>query len=201
MPDITRKVQESENMTWEVYRLVYKAMSPVHIGWHTLGYIQRTRPYITGRTMWGAFTANLVRGGFSDSGYNDYKPVGNLLKSGLGISYFYPAVNPDEPMLPRFTAKGVQYGRYDGNTFEKMCIRSFGQTAVIPETNTAEDQSLHESEFISPLAEMGDSAEPSQLYFVGYVWIKADAAYKEEPVKWSELSESLQAVGVGGDRK
>ena len=33
-------------MSWRTYRVVYQAKSPVHIGWHTLGYINLTRYYI-----------------------------------------------------------------------------------------------------------------------------------------------------------
>ena len=31
-------------MTWEVYRVAFRLLSPMHIGWHKLGNMQQTRP-------------------------------------------------------------------------------------------------------------------------------------------------------------
>ena len=46
-------------MTWTVYRVTWRLLAPMHIGWRKLGNMQQTRPYVTGRNLWGAFTARL----------------------------------------------------------------------------------------------------------------------------------------------
>ncbi len=194
-------------MSWSAYRLVYQAKSPIHIGWHTLGYINLTRYYIPGRTMWGAFTANLTRT-YGEPGVGDYDTFGTLLKTDVLVSYFYPALNPDRPMMPRFADGGLSYGDMCAHDFERSFIKSFGQTAILPESNTAEDQSLHESEFIAPMVE-DEVKGQRRVYFVGYVFIKEGAAIFSsginKAVGWdgsaASLKNAVSEVFVGGDRK
>jgi len=188
-------------MGWNLYRLVYQAKSPVHIGWHTLGYIKLTRYYITGKAIWGAFTANLTRAG-EEKNIEAYYKYGELLKEDVLLSYFYPAIDPDIPLLPKFTDVGLKYGDYTESEFESLFIKSYGQTAVLPDSNTAEDESLHESEFIAPCV----GEEQSPVYFVGYILIKDGAKTKDnESVGWDsediKLKPILSEIFVGGDRK
>ena len=224
-------------MTWRAYELVYRVMSPVHIGWHTLGYIKLTRHYIPGKAMWGAFTANLSRSGQKDFHIEDYKVFGNLLRTNILVSYFYLAIhNGDglQAILPQYTEEGFKYrkvgykrptpeetlnqgvtsseiaqkgrnGEYSKEEFERLFISSFGQTAVLPENNTAEDKSLHESEFIMPTIEVGGKSKP--VYFIGYLFIKDGVCTGNDrmAVGWEgaaiNLKGPLSEIFVGGDRK
>jgi hypothetical protein len=183
-------------MGWTAYRLVYQAKSPVHIGWHTLGYIKLTRYYITGKAMWGAMTANLVRACY---GYDDYADVGNLLCSEIIASYFYPALYPDIPLIPKYTNEELKYGSYTASEFEKLFIKSYGQTAVLPESNTAEDGTLHESEYIQPIVDI--DGEQEQVYFIGYVFINDKAEYNGVKLEIENIKDALKDLHVGGDRK
>ncbi len=192
-------------MGWKAYRLVYQAKSPIHIGWHTLGYIKLTRYYITGKAMWGALTANLTRAG-EEKNPEAYQKYGKLFRTDVLLSYFYPAIDPDIPLLPEFTDKGLKYGDFAESEFERLFIKSYGQTAVLPDSNTAEDESLHESEFIAPVVRDEKTKEQSPVYFVGYIFIKDGAKTKDnEPVGWDsediKLKPILSEVFVGGDRK
>lgn len=195
-------------MNWKAYELVYRAMSPVHIGWHTLGYIKLTRHYIPGKAMWGAFTANLVRSGQNNFEYKDYKDIGELFKTDVLVSYFYPAIddgNGLRAILPRYTDEGLRYGKYGIDDFERLFISSFGQTAILPDNNSAEDKSLHESEFILPIIEENGTSKP--VYFIGYIFIKdsACAGSSKMTVGWEgkdiNLRKPLSEIFVGGDRK
>ncbi|OPY72514.1 MAG: hypothetical protein A4E62_00836 [Syntrophorhabdus sp. PtaU1.Bin002] len=189
-------------MSWNVYRLVYQAKSPIHIGWHTLGYINLTRYYIPGRTMWGAFVANLTRT-YGDKGIEDYKTFEVLLTKDVLVSYFYPALEPEKPMLPKFTSGGLFYGDLPAHAFERQFVKSFGQTAVAPGSNTAQDQSIHESEYIAPVIKAEDGSQ-SQVYFVGYVFINDHAGINGKPVGWEgnsiNLKRAVSEIFVGGDR-
>ncbi|MFV9645876.1 MAG: hypothetical protein ACNYWU_08655 [Desulfobacterales bacterium] len=190
-------------MSWNVYRLVYQAMSPIHIGWHTLGYIKLTRHYIPGKNIWGAMTANLTRTCGAE-GIDGYKEFGDLLKTKIRTSCFYPALDPDKPLLPHFKEKGLCYGSYTVEEFERRFIGSFGQTAILPESNTAEDESLHESEYISHSINENGKCKP--VSFVGYICIKKDAALKDgRKVGWSTgdvcLMPANRELFVGGDIK
>ncbi|MFW0885016.1 hypothetical protein ACMCNP_08290 [Candidatus Acidulodesulfobacterium sp. H_13] len=188
-------------MGWKAYLLVYKAKSPIHIGWHTLGYIELTRYYITGKAMWGAFTANLTRAR-EENNTEAYQKYGELFKEDVLLSYFYPALDSDIPLLPKFTDKGLEYGECSKSEFESLFIKSYSRTAVLPGSNTAEDESLHESEFIAPC--VGDKQSP--VYFVGYIFIKDGAKTRDnESVGWDsenvQLKGALSEIFVGGDRK
>lgn len=188
-------------MGWKAYRLVYQAKSPIHIGWHTLGYIKLTRCYITGKAMWGAFTANLTRTG-EEKNPEAYIKYGKLFREDVLLSYFYPAIDPDLPLLPEFTADGLKYGDYTESEFESLFIKSYGQTAILPDSNTAEDESLHESEFIAPC--VGEDQSP--VCFVGYIFIKDGAKTEDNQlVGWDsgniQLKGALSEIFVGGDRK
>ncbi|GAN31765.1 MAG: hypothetical protein DYG83_14570 [Candidatus Brocadia sp. AMX2] len=185
-------------MGWKAYRLVYKAKSPIHIGWHTLGYIKLTRYYITGRNIWGALTANIVR---TIYGHDDYHGVGELLKKDILVSYFYPAIDYQKPFLPNFQKDGLYYGNYPVSDFERLFIQSYGQTAVLPESNTAEDQSLHESDFISHYIEEEYTERRQNVYFVGYVFIHNNAHYKGQVLTLETIERSLMEIFIGGDRK
>lgn len=194
-------------MNWAAYRLIYQAKSPVHIGWHTLGYINLTRYYIPGRTMWGAFVANLTRT-YAGEGIDGYKGFGALLKTDVLTSYFYPALEPEKPLFPQYTIDGLSYGDKPAHTFERQFIRSFGQTAVLPNTNTAEDQSLHESEFIAPVIEDVDKRQ-RRVLFVGYLFVRMGCTVETrdgiKEVSWDggsgvNLRTALSEVFVGGDR-
>ncbi len=180
-------------MGWTAYRLVYQAKSPIHIGWHTLGYIKLTRYYITGRAMWGAITANLTRS-IGNHGIDGYKEIGNNVFTG----YFYPALNPDLPMLPIFTDTGLAYGDYARSEFERLFIKSYGQTAITPDTNTAEDKSLHESEYISPMVNINGNQRP--VYFVGYIFLNDNAEYNGK-IDIERMENALSEISIGGDRK
>ena len=183
-------------MGWKAYRLVYQVKSPIHIGWQTLGYIKLTRYYITGRNIWGAMTANIVRACY---GHEDYAGVGNILCKHILISYFYPAIDSQCPLLPKFTNEGLKYGNYPVIEFERLFIKSFGQTAVLPESNTAEDESLHESEYLQPVVYTNDKQE--KVYFVGYIFISEEAKYKEKQLKYDNIRDALMELSIGGERK
>lgn len=186
-------------MSSRLQKLVYRAMSPMHIGWHTLGYVNLTRYYIPGKNIWAAFTGLLARanplGRKIGADANDfYKGYGEIVKNNIVASYFYPASEASSPLVPRFTKKGLVYGMDEmpRAEFERLFIKSSGQTAILPGSNTAEDESLHESEFISPF-----STEGNPVYFTGYVFVNEDSL----GLAWDGIKDIIKEIFVGGDRK
>jgi hypothetical protein len=51
-------------MSWYAYGVEYELLSPLHIGYHRVGNVQRTRYYVPARNLWGAMTERLTRAGF-----------------------------------------------------------------------------------------------------------------------------------------
>jgi hypothetical protein len=196
-------------MTWAVYRLAYQALSPVHLGYHTLGYIKLTRPYITGRAMWGAATAGLTRCyGMPDEADRSYRWFGNHVKKNVIFSYFFPAIDTSAPLLPAFSSNGLKFGSYSQYDFQRIFIGSTTQTAVDPDSNTAEDESLHESEYIRHKV-MDIDGTVKDIHFVGYLFINEhiglDIQHVPGVMGWRgcdmAVETAVREISIGGDNK
>ncbi|MCX8015134.1 MAG: hypothetical protein N2748_03865 [candidate division WOR-3 bacterium] len=180
-------------MNWQIYKLRYKVKSPLHIGYHKLGFVQRTRYFVPGRTMWGAGAEYLARslGNIDDKVYSEARKF--FLESAV-FSYFYLEHNGNL-YLPRYEQR-LKMGGLSLEEFEAKFISSFGKTAVEPHTTTAEDGTLHEIEYIQPLA---------NLHLVGYLFLRNDAEFNKKRVVWEDKANSLKSVlqdiTIGGERR
>ena len=164
--------QGSENMVWTPYLVSFKLLSPAHIGWKKIGNLQVTRPYITGKTLWGALTARLVR----DKKNNNYGEIGKKVDEDLRFTYLYPSTSQDKVDLWPWDKK---------NDFAWRFMGSYVATAV--GGDTAEEGSLHEVEYISPITRDG-----SPVFLVGYVIEKKGCR-----LKWKD---ALSRIQLGGER-
>ncbi|MCS7032179.1 MAG: hypothetical protein NZL92_11715 [Gloeomargarita sp. SKYG116] len=161
-------------MTWTLYRLSFRLLAPLHIGWFKQGNVQRTRPYVTGKALWGALTARLAR----DIGSNDYTKLGDQVSNQLAFSYFYPSTAPSCVCLWPWD---------DPEGFAWRYLSTYASTALDPEHNTAKEGTLHETECLSPHTRDG---EP--VYLVGYIFERAGCT-----LTWRDALARLQ---LGGER-
>jgi hypothetical protein len=165
-------------MTWMAYRVSFQLLSPVHIGWRKLGNLQQTRPYVTGRSLWGALTARLVR----NSGSNDYENIGKRVGEQLAFTYFYPSAKRGKDALwPWGDSR---------DEFEWTFLGSYASTAL-GDGHSAEEGSLHETEFIAPY-----TRNKEQVYLVGYIFEK-DSGQDADKLEWQDVLDKLQ---LGGER-
>ncbi len=162
-------------MTWTAYKIVFQMLAPMHIGWFKQGNLQRTRPYVTGKALWGALTARLTRDHPELRG--DYGAVGQRVNEELAFSYFYPAVSENVDLWP--------WEKPD--EFAWRYLGSYASTALDYGHNTAEEGSLHETEFIAPCTREGD-----QVYLVGYIFERQGCT-----LPWRDVLSRLQ---LGGER-
>lgn len=161
-------------MTWTLYRLTFRLLAPLHIGWFKQGNVQRTRPYVTGKSLWGALTARLAR----DSAIRDYAEFGKQVGDQLAFSYFFPSTEPDQVTLWPWDNPREFAWRYLG---------TYASTALDPSRNAALDGSLHETECITPYTRDGES-----VYLLGFVFERADCE-----LNWRTALSRLQ---IGGER-
>jgi len=134
---------------WLSYELTYRAAAPVALGAQPLGFIQRTRLYAPGWTLWGAITAQLTRAGRGRATGADYEAVGRFVRDNLPTSYAYVLVDGC-PASPRYDEQGrLCYGTLSAAEFEARFVASVGQTAIAPATLSAAVGSLHETEVIA----------------------------------------------------
>lgn len=172
-------------MAWQVHQVVFHLRSPLHIGCGKVGNLQRTRPYVTGRVMWGALTMRLTRdaangrGSAADS--REYQSVGAEVHRSLAYTYFYLATKSG-------TAYHIAWPWVDESRFQRRFLSSYSGTALTYPQQSAATGMLHEVEFISPRTL--DTGEP--VFLVGYVFEKDRCL-----LAWKEACKRLQ---LGGER-
>lgn len=162
-------------MSWTAYRLVFRLLTPVHIGAAKLGNLQTARQYVHGKALWGALTARLTRD-YPELG-GDYVAIGRCVNDELAFSYFYPAVGEVVDLWPWD----------DPDRFAWRYLGSYASTALDYGRNTAEEGSLHETEFIAPTTRDG-----RPVYLVGYLFEREGCS-----LPWRQALGRLQA---GGER-
>ncbi|MFN3743008.1 MAG: CRISPR-associated protein [Anaerolineales bacterium] len=162
-------------MSWKMYSVTFRLLSPLHVGWFKQGNLQRTRPYLSGKALWGALTARLAR-----MTNGDYEKIGKQVNEYLAFSYFYPSTKVGQVSLWPW---GEQ-----ADEFTWCYLDSYASTALNYEQNSAEEGSLHETECISPYTRQGE-----RVYLVGYIFEKEDCS-----LQWRKACEQIQ---LGGERK
>lgn len=185
-------------MSWEAYRLTYRAVSPLALGAYRFGFIQRTRYFCPGWTLWGALTAQLTRAAFTRAAGAEYEAVGRFVADNLPTSYAYVLVG-GEPAWPHYVDGRLHYGSLSAAEFESRFVTSYGQTAVAPATLAAQTDTLHETELLSPYDL--DGGEPVAWQFTLY----ARVPWQEPPpalAGWAaqDAIGALEPLILGGDR-
>jgi hypothetical protein len=180
-------------MAWQVYRLVFRLETPLHVGRRGWGIIQRTRPYLMGKNLWAAATARLTRRLASE----DYEAVGDALKKVIVFTYCYPATHPEEPLLPHYREQvGLCYDGLAAAEFEYRFVGSYASTAIDPAAQAAEEASLHEIEVLLPHTR----GAGAPVYLCGYVLLRETATVLNRPITAATLFDLLSDVQVGGER-
>jgi len=178
---------EVHGMSWQAYLVVLRLRSPLHIGHSKVGNLQRTRPYVTGRVLWGAQTMRLTRDAYQGRGpaadSRQYNKFGKQVHSLLAVTYFYPALKSN-------THEGysVQWPWENEGAFRRRFLSSYAGTALSYPAQSATEGTLHEVEFISPRTL--DTGEP--VFLTGYVFEKKGCT-----LSWQEAFRRLQ---LGGER-
>jgi len=213
-------------MGYTCFEIRFKAKSPIFIGSRKIGFIQQTRRYIPGKTMWGALTANVARK-LIDEGvkYNPklYDEVGKCIEGYVKNTYFFPEITDQEngniqhTFNPSFTKEGLKYGKFSEREFESTFVSSFVSTATVGSRNSAMDESLHETEYILNKVNCKTlnkiNCGVAQVYWKGYLFVKKDISGKcsvknseefedielEYEGKSIKLFEALSEIRVGGD--
>jgi len=174
-------------MAWQAYRVVWRLRSPLHIGHSKVGNVQRTRPYVTGRVLWGALTQRLAQDSHAPP---DYAGMGQAVHEHLAFSYFYPALRADDGQ-----GWSIQWPWGDpagaGVPFYARLMGSYASTALVYPHHSAQEGSLHEVEFLSPRT-LNDSESADPVYLIGTMFATPDA-----PAGWPAALTRLQ---IGGER-
>lgn len=185
-------------MIWKMFSMNYELRSPLHIGYHKVGNVQRTRYYVPARNLWGAVTESLTRSGFSpkDVSQGDYEKIGEWVGSHLSFGYFF-LDEAEELLVPHYGPKGLKMGDHPLHDFERRYLDSHVTTALDASTTSAENASLHEVEFIAPYWLRQDEAHRTKLS--GRVFLdEAGIEQLGDEGKWRNWLDELQ---IGGERR
>jgi hypothetical protein len=182
-------------MKWQMYIATYELRSPLHIGYHKVGNLQRTRTYIPARNLWGAVTEALTRRGFYTTGapLGDYQKIGEWVKAHCAFGYWFIWEN-DAPLCPHYEGNRLKYGPLTATELERRYLDAHVTTALDAATTSAQAGSLHEVEFIMPYNREGVRTQVS-----GWVFLEETArSLLGTESKWRAFLETLQ---VGGERR
>lgn len=178
-------------MTKMWYKLIFKQISPIHIGIFNYGVLSETRIFIPGWTMWGALVNK----------YGKYKGKKECFEEGKeifkSITCFYPMLEKENNVLfPEYKNGEFYLGDYSENEFRAKFTDVYVSTSIQPLSLTAKDESLHEIEVIIPRSKLTNEKDKGNLYWTGL--IRIDEGKKEE-IK-AILSENPNMI-VGGDSR
>lgn len=168
-------------MAWKAYQVVLRLRSPMHIGQMKLGNIQRTRPYVTGRVLWGALTLRLARDaqppGNPATAPHLYRGMGQRVHQQLAFTYLFPTTCQDGV---------VDLWPWDEG-FGPRFLSSYASTALTYPQQSAAEGTLHEVECIVP----NTLDDGSPVYLAGYLFAQDNAP------DWQRALNRLQ---LGGER-
>lgn len=168
-------------MSWTLFRWTWRLESPLFVGLLPAGSLNRCRLCVPSRAVWGALTAELARR--RKGGFPIYKTEGAALQEKTRFTYMFPAECYEgrwRAWLPRYElGHGLVWRREDRHndshdlTDRQMRMRLVDArpaTAIDPNSESAEDGSLRETECVLP----SWRNEGSPVAFVGYVFLKQD---------------------------
>jgi len=172
-------------MGWKIYEVILRLHSPLHIGWRKVGNLQITRPYVTGRNLWGALTMRLTRDAAQGRGpatnSSKYRSFGEQVHESLAFTYFYLAIKEGSDYRVAWPWKNE-------SAFRRRFLGSYAGTALSHSQRSAAEGMLHEVEFITPHA--FDTGEA--VFLKGYVFEKDECT-----LDWKSALKRLQ---MGGER-
>jgi len=164
--------------------------------------VNRCRLYVPARAVWGAVTAELARLEGDDD--QRYAEVGKELRSDARFSYLYPAELVGKEWLawlPEYRERdGLVWVREAANAtladrrFRRVLLWTRPATAIDPNTDSALDGSLRETECVQPRWRRGDEPPGSPVGMVGYVFLRNGKGLAKR------LS-ALSTLFVGGDTR
>jgi len=175
-------------MPWIAYQVVLRLHSPLHIGWGRVSYLQRARPYVTGRVLRGALVSRVARNQneFGDTAGDPYRKVSKTFAQYLTFTYFYPALQNEAGKWE------VCFPWKDEVVFRRRFLSSYVAAALSYPQQTAAEGLLYETEFLSPYTL--DTGEP--VYLMGYVFVDEEHL-RSEKYDWPGAFRRLQ---LGGER-
>ena len=190
-------------MTWNLFRWIWQLEAPLFVGMPPAGTLNRCRLYVPARVLWGAVTAEISRARDGDK-FPDYGKLGWEIALNCRFTYLYPAekINGNYlAWLPEFEQpRGLSWLRQDGreitdHEFRRRLLDARPGTAIEPETDSASEDTLRETECISPWWRYlsGYGEKHSRVFLLGHVFLRKNGFRRQ--------IENIETLFVGGDTR
>lgn len=192
-------------MNWSLFHWVWRLEAPLHVGIPPSGSLDRCRLYVPDRNLWAALTAELARRDMGESPKNldIYREMGQNIRKSCRFSYLYPSekLGRDwKAWLPCFEkGKGLCWRREDygeplqNRAFRSRLLDTRPCTAIDPETDSATEGSLHETEIVNPWWRGSQGEKIGPVAMTGYLFCKDQDIY-------NQLCR-VGVINVGGDTR
>ena len=190
-------------MTWTALRWIWRLEAPLFVGMPPAGALNRCRPYVPARVLWGAVTAEISRSRNGES-FPDYGKLGWETALNCRFTYLFPAEKRGDKFLawmPKFERKrGVQWYCCGGEEslsdrdFRRRLLDSRPGTAIAPESDSASEGTLRETECINPWwRDSKCQEESSAVLLLGYVFLRNNGFRRQ--------LDNIDILYVGGDTR
>lgn len=175
-------------MTWSLYRWVWLVEAPLFVGAPPAGALNRCRPFVLSRGIWGGLTSELAQNSAGQE-FPKYPENGNILRQDARFTYLYPAAELDGrwfAWLPRYeSGRGLawcpkeQVATTDAvpdRRFRRWLIDTRPGTAIDPDSDSAAEATLRETECVMARWRSGSPTAGDRIAFVGYAFLRDDLA-------------------------
>jgi hypothetical protein len=192
-------------MTWTALRWVWRLEASLFVGMPPAGALNRCRPYVPARVLWGAVTAEISRSRNGES-FPDYGKLGWEVALNCRFTYLFPAEKRGDKFLawmPTFEKmRGVQWYCHGGKEslsdrdFRRRLLDSRPGTAIAPESDSASEGTLRETECINPLwrdSNCQGEGETNAMLLLGYVFLRNNGFRRQ--------LDNIDTLFVGGDTR
>jgi len=190
-------------MTWMALQWVWRLEAPLFVGMPSAGALNRCRPYVSARVLWGAVTAEISRSRNGES-FPDYGKIGWETALNCRFTYLFPAEKRGDKFLvwmPKFERmKGLQWYCHGGEErlsdrdFRRRLLDSRPGTAIAPETDSASEGTLRETECINPWwRDSNYQGKTNAMLLLGYVFLRNNGFRRQ--------LDNIDTLFVGGDTR
>lgn len=190
-------------MSWTAHQWAWRLEAPLFIGMPPAGALNRCRPYVPARVLWGAVTAEISRSRNGES-FPVYDKLGKEVGENCRFTYLYPAEKRRGKLLvwmPKFEKmRGIQWSCHGSEEilsdrdFRRHLLDSRPGTAIAPETDSASEGTLRETECINPWWRNSKcQGETNPMLLSGYVLLRNKDIRRQ--------LDNIDTLFVGGDTR